>query len=138
MKEHVPRFFKSKEHSTCEMMKYDLKLEYGRREYESCRMRWKSSQRPSVLGPVGQIIDLGLLSFLFFLVMTTLGFISLTFIYNISYVYHILHYVPSIYLFYNWKFVPSECLHPIHLSPPVNTNLIAFFYESVCSFLKCK
>ena len=83
MKEHVPRFQKSKKHSTCEMMKYGLKLEYGRKEYECCRMRWKSSQRPSVLGPVGQIIDSGLLSSLFFLVMTTVEFISLTFIYNI-------------------------------------------------------
>ena len=36
-----------------------------------------------MLGPVGQIIDLGLLSSLFFLVMTTIEFISLTFIYNI-------------------------------------------------------
>ena len=46
---------------------------------------------------------------------------------NVNCIYCIMHYIPSIYLSYNWKFLPFDCLHPIKTSPPpVITNLISF------------
>ena len=30
-------------------------------------------------------------------------------------VYHVVHYIPSTNLSYNWKFISSDCLHPIPL-----------------------
>ena len=73
--------------------------------------------------------------------MELLGFNLLTmFIYNVSsidYIYHNVHYIPSTYLFYNWKFVSFDYLNPIlfppthsltlHPPPPlVTTNLTSF------------
>ena len=46
------------------------------------------------------------------------------------------HYIPRTYLFYNWKFVPFDGLHPIPpppTSPLVPTTLISF---SLSLFLK--
>ena len=51
-------------------------------------------------------------------------------IYNsINYIYHVVHYTPSTYLCYNWKFVPFDHLHPTPASG--TTNLISFC-EFVC------
>ena len=72
----------------------------------------------------------------------------LIFIYNIyessvNYVYHVIHYIPSTYLSYNWKFVPFDCLHPIFpLSTPhflVTTNLISisiYFLKIILLFMQ--
>ena len=57
----------------------------------------------------------------------------LTFIYNIqnvNYSYHVVHYIPSTYLSYNWKLVCFDHLPPIPPPPMalpllVTTNLIS-------------
>ena len=34
-----------------------------------------------------------------------------------NYIYHVVHYIPSTYLSYNWKFVSCDCLYPIPRPP---------------------
>ena len=48
---------------------------------------------------------------------------------SVNYLYHTLHYIPSTYLSYNWKFVAFACQFPTppHPLPPVATSLISFF-----------
>ena len=42
------------------------------------------------------------------------------------------HYIPSLYLSYNRKFLPLDCLHPIPLLPtPGNIQSDLFSYEFV-------
>ena len=37
--------------------------------------------------------------------------------YNIvDYIHHAVYYIPTTYLFYNWKFVPLDSLHFTHRS----------------------
>ena len=36
---------------------------------------------------------------------------------GINYSYHVVHYISTTYLSYNWKFVSFDCLHPISLPP---------------------
>ena len=52
----------------------------------------------------------------------------------VTYIYHIVHYIPAIYLSYinNWKFVSLDFLYPIPI-PPLKSDL--FFYEFVCLFV---
>ena len=38
---------------------------------------------------------------------------------SVNYTYHAACYIPGNYLFYNLKFVPLDCLHPI-LPPPTS------------------
>ena len=67
--------------------------------------------------------------------MRTLGIYSLNNFHvlthrSVNYICHVVHYIPSAYLSYNWKFVHFDCFHP---NPPPNqppplvtTNLISF------------
>ena len=60
--------------------------------------------------------------------------------YNIiDYVPYGVHYIPVIYLFYNWKFVPLNLPHLFHsfpppLSPLTITSLFSV-YESLYAFI---
>ena len=36
---------------------------------------------------------------------------------SVNYFYHVVHYIPSTCLSYNWKFVPFDSLHPVLPSP---------------------
>ena len=58
---------------------------------------------------------------------------------RVSYIYHVAHYILSIYLSYNWKFVPFGYIHPIPLppltSPPLVTTNLIFFFLCVCLFV---
>ena len=58
-----------------------------------------------------------------FLVMRILRIYLTICIYNMQqcYIYHVVHYIPTTYLFYNWKSVHFEYLEPIpHLVTPQN------------------
>ena len=42
---------------------------------------------------------------------------------SVNYIYPVVHYIPSTYFSYNWKFVPFDCLHPIPFpQPPASGN----------------
>ena len=32
---------------------------------------------------------------------------------SVNYIYHVVHYIPSTYLPYNWKFGPFDCLYQV-------------------------
>ena len=65
---------------------------------------------------------------LFSLWWELLGFTMLaTFQYNIlqyNHSYHVIHYIPSTYLSYNWEFIPFDHLYSVPLL--VTTNLTSF------------
>ena len=51
---------------------------------------------------------------------------------SVNYSYHVVCYIPSIYLSYNWKFVPFDCFPPIPtFSTPASGNHKSdlLFYE---------
>ena len=77
----------------------------------------------------------------FFLLMRNLRIYSqqLSYIIYGNVIFIMLNIILSIYLFYNWKFVPLNCLHLILLVPtpaPGKTNLIFFSMSLFASFLK--
>ena len=54
-----------------------------------------------------------------------------------------LYITVKIYLFYNWKCVPLDCLHPSLTSPPLETTILfcvtmsllwGFFWDSICKW----
>ena len=49
----------------------------------------------------------------------------------INYNHHTVHYIPMIYLFYNWKFVPFDYLHLFF--PPHHNSLASGNLQSVLS-----
>ena len=64
-------------------------------------------------------------------------------------IYHVVDYLPSIYLSCNWKYLPFDCLHQFsfYFPPLVTTNLISFsmnlflkynWSATLCSFLLYK
>ena len=55
---------------------------------------------------------------------------------SISYSQHVTYYIPSIYLFYSWKFIPFEHLLPVSLPftlcfclPQVWSFFLSFFFK---------
>ena len=52
---------------------------------------------------------------------------------SVNYTNHVVHYIPSTYLSYNWKFVPFDLLHPIPLNPPPTSgnHKSDFFLETL-------
>ena len=46
---------------------------------------------------------------------------------SVNYIYHVIHYIPSIYLSYRCKSIPFDCLHPIQPLPLVNHKFDLFF-----------
>ena len=53
--------------------------------------------------------------------------------------YHVIHYFPRTYLFFNWKFLPFDSPHSFHIfpahpasPPPTATNLFSVSYACVC------
>ena len=53
---------------------------------------------------------------------------------SVNYVSHVVHFIPSTYLSYNWKFVPFDSLHPI-TPPPTLPLVIAFLISFSMSLL---
>ena len=52
----------------------------------------------------------------------------------IDYSHHAVHYIPVTYLFYNWKFVPLETLHPFCLPPNPLPSGIHHSVLCICEF----
>lgn len=53
----------------------------------------------------------------------------------VNYINCIVHYAPSIYLSYNWSFLPFDYLYPVSSFPhPLSGNQESdlFFHEFVC------
>ena len=48
---------------------------------------------------------------------------------NVNNIYHVVYYIPSTYLFYSWKCVPFNYLHPV--PPPPNPLQKSDFFSHV-------